>query len=188
MTAAIDPDQVQSELHRFPEATSLPLVVYHAVFVATGQGAGEVAAESYEVLFARNGWGGAWRDDIYRYHHFHATQHEVLGIARGQASVRFNGEDGPLVDVRAGDVVVIPAGVSHCSEDASDNLMVVGAYPDSGIVDIQRGTPGRKPDMRAKIGKVALPPADPVFGRQGPLTRYWSQRITSPARDAPGPD
>ena len=95
MTAAIDPDQVQSELHRFPEATSLPLVVYHAVFVATGQGAGEVAAESYEALFARNGWGGAWRDGIYRYHHFHATQHEVLGIARGQASVRFNGEDGP---------------------------------------------------------------------------------------------
>ena len=172
MTAPIDSDQVQSELHRFPEVTRFPLVVYHAV-VATD---GEDAAELYEELFARHGWGGGWRNGIYGYHHFHANQHEVLGIAGGRASVRFGGEKGPLVEVRAGDVVVVPAGVSHCRERASEDLLVVGAYPGGKSPDIHRGTPDDNPQARRKIGQAGLPAADPVFGRQGPLIRYWSDR------------
>jgi uncharacterized protein YjlB len=184
MTASINADQVQSELHRFPETTSLPLIVYRGVLSAEG----EVAAELYEQLFTRNGWSGGWRDGIYPYHHFHANQHEVLGIARGRASVRFGGQKGALVAVRAGDVVVVPAGVSHCRERGSEDLLVVGAYPGGKAPDIHRGTPGDKPEVREKIGKAGLPPADPVFGRQGPLIRYWSQRVSTAAHDAPKPD
>jgi uncharacterized protein YjlB len=184
MTAAIDTDHVHSELHRFPEVTNLPLIVYHAVLAAEG----EEAAELYEHLFARHGWSGGWRDGIYAYHHFHATQHEVLGIARGQAAVRFGGEKGPLVEVRAGDVVVVPAGVSHCREQGTKDLLVVGAYPAGQAPDISRGTPEGKPEARSKIAQAGLPPSDPVFGRQGPLVRYWSQRISTPAHDAPQPD
>jgi uncharacterized protein YjlB len=184
MTTPIDADQVQSELHRFPETTGLPLIVYHAVLGAEG----EVAAELYEGLFARHGWSAGWRDGIYGYHHFHANQHEVLGIARGRASVRFGGEKGPLVEVRAGDVVIVPAGVSHCRERESDDLLVVGAYPGGRSPDMHRGTPQDKPEIRRKISAAGLPAADPVFGRQGPLIRYWSQRISTPAHDAPQPD
>ncbi|GLR96635.1 uncharacterized protein YjlB [Bradyrhizobium liaoningense] len=50
--------------------------------------------ETIEDLFERNGWGGTWRNGVYDYLHYHATVHEVLGVARGSASVRFGGDHG----------------------------------------------------------------------------------------------
>jgi len=82
-------------------------------------------------LFAGHQWGNSWRNGIYNYHHFHATTHEVLGIIRGHASVRFGGEQGVMLEVSAGDVVVIPAGVGHKKEGSSADLQVVGAYPEN---------------------------------------------------------
>src|SRR5262245_18872215 len=102
----------EAELYRVTAATPLPLVVYRGVCK------GLDAAAQFERLFAGNGWAGGWRNGIYAYHHFHSTAHEVLGIAAGTAKVRFGGEAGAVVEVRAGDVVVIPAGVSHCNEGA----------------------------------------------------------------------
>jgi uncharacterized protein YjlB len=158
------------ELHRFPEATDLPLILYRATLAEEGK----ARAKSFEQLFARNGWPGAWRNGIYPYHHFHATAHEVLGIAAGQAAVRFGGPEGPVVEVRAGDVVVIPAGVSHCNEGSSADLLVVGSYPKGQYPDINKGTPGDDARFREKLEKVALPAADPVHGAEGPLLRYWA--------------
>ena len=159
--------QTKPELHRFPEATDLPLILYR------GAVAPESGAKAYERLFDENGWPGAWRNGIYPYHHFHATAHEVLGIAAGQASVRFGGESGPVVEVRAGDVVVIPAGVAHCNLGSSPDLLVVGAYPGGRHPDLNKGTPADHPKARAKLEKVALPEADPVYGPGGPLLRHW---------------
>src|SRR6478752_10301959 len=88
------------ELHRFPKATDLPLILYRGAIAEEGK----AAAKAFEQLFARNDWPGAWRNGIYPYHHFHATAHEVLGIAAGRATVRFGGPEGPVVAVRAGDV------------------------------------------------------------------------------------
>ena len=160
------------ELHRIPEATDLPLILYRAAIAEQGK----AAAKAFEQLFARNGWPGAWRNGIYHYHHFHATAHEVLGIAAGQAFVRFGGEEGPLVEVRAGDVVVIPAGVSHCNEGASEDLLVVGSYPDGQRPDLNKDTPGQNAKLREKLGKVALPAADPVHGPEGTLLRHWGAK------------
>ena len=75
--------------------------------------------------------------------------------------------------LRAGDVVVVPAGVAHKSEAASPDLVVVGAYP-----------PGQGPDMRtpgaadhegavARVAAVPLPQRDPVYGMDGPLLDRW---------------
>jgi uncharacterized protein YjlB len=67
-------------------------------------------AAVFEELFESRGWGHSWRDGIYDYVHYHSSIHEVLGIARGSARVRFGGAKGRALNVRAGDVAILPAG------------------------------------------------------------------------------
>ena len=152
-----------------PNNPRLPLVHYHGVV------GGDDLAATFEEAFARNGWGGAWRDGIYTYHHYHSTAHEVLGIARGRAKVRLGGEGGITVEIRAGDMIVIPAGVGHNNEGASADLLVVGAYPEGQAPDLCTGKPDEHARALETIGSVALPSADPLFGAKGPLVREWSR-------------
>jgi len=146
----------------------LPLLIYRDVLSRGSDPAG-----ACEDLFARNGWTGAWRNGIYDYDHFHATMHEVLGIVRGRVKARFGGEGGVEAELRAGDVVVIPAGVAHKNLGASKDLLVVGAYPGGGDGDDDIHT--KKDGAAAKAERVPVPPADPVFGRQGPLREKWDE-------------
>jgi uncharacterized protein YjlB len=144
----------------------LPVLVYHDLGIAAD------AAEC-EALFARNGWLGAWRDGIFSFHHFHSTAHEVLGIVGGSAAVVLGGPRGRRFEVQRGDVLVLPAGTGHCNAGSSSDLLVVGAYPEGMPWDIRRGDPGEHDEALANIGAVPLPGADPVKGRDGPLTRLW---------------
>lgn len=151
-----------------PNNPSLPLMVYRGV-LETGPG----CAAACEALFAANDWRGAWRNGIYAHHHYHSTAHEVLGIAAGSVRVQLGGEGGTTVELRAGDVVVIPAGVAHKNEGASPDLLVVGAYPGGQSPDIcSPATQERGPALR-NIGAVALPTCDPVYGKAGPLLQRW---------------
>jgi uncharacterized protein YjlB len=159
-----------TEFHHVTQATALPLVVHRAALET-----GADAAERCEALFQRNGWGDGWRAGVYPYHHFHAETHEVLGIVSGEAKVRFGGAAGPLVGIAAGDVVVIPAGVSHKNEGASRDFLAVGAYPRGRRPDMNRGTPEEEPNAAGRIRRVPLPGADPVFGAKGPLIELWSK-------------
>jgi uncharacterized protein YjlB len=152
-----------------PNNAALPLIVYRGVLPPSG----DVAA-NFEKLFARNGWSGGWRNGIFAYHHYHSTAHEVLGIANGEARVRFGGDKGESVDMRKGDVVVVPAGVGHKRESASADLVVVGAYPEGRRPDLNTGKSGERPNVLANIASVPLPAADPVFGPDGPLTKHWT--------------
>ena len=154
---------------KIPNNPRLPLVHYHGVLQGTD------LAAAFEEAFARNGWGGGWRDGIYTYHHYHSTAHEVLGIARGRAKVRLGGEGGVTVEISAGDMIVIPAGVGHKNEGASGDLLVVGAYPDGQEPDLCTGKPGEHARAVESIASVAAPSADPLFGRNGPLVREWSK-------------
>jgi uncharacterized protein YjlB len=153
---------------RTPNNQRLPLVIYRGA-LPLGDSDPAMACEG---LFARHGWGAAWRDGIYDYHHFHTTTHEVLGIVAGTARVRFGGENGQSVTLHEGDVVVIPAGIGHRREEASDDLLVVGAYPGGFEFDI--GTP-REDHAKAlaAMRRVPLPAEDPVYGAKGPLLEYW---------------
>lgn len=146
----------------------LPLLVYRQVLPAEGD-----AASAFETLFARHGWGGGWRNGIFSYDHFHATTHEVLGIARGRVRVRFGGDKGIEAEVSAGDVVVVPAGVAHRNLRASRDLLVVGAYPDGRNPDRNTGTPDQSPLAVAEIRRVPMLGADPVYGQEGPLRERW---------------
>ena len=154
---------------RIPNNRDLPLLVYRGVLDLRGKD----PAAGCERLFARNGWTGAWRDGIYPYDHFHAMRHEVLGIVRGHARVRFGGEAGLMVELDAGDVVAIPAGVGHRNLGASPDLLVVGAYPDGGEPDICTGTAREHAHALDSVPNVPAPDRDPVFGDAGPLVERW---------------
>ncbi len=144
----------------------LPLLVYRDAVPADAAG--------IERLFAANHWPPAWRGGVHPFHHFHSTAHEVLGVARGEAAVLFGGPGGTVLTVRAGDVVVIPAGVAHCNQGQSDDLLIVGAYPDNGPrPDLRRGKPAEHDAARRAVGAVKLPPADPVEGVGGALDDLW---------------
>jgi uncharacterized protein YjlB len=147
---------------------TLPLVVYRGALHDSGD-----RAAACEAMFARHAWPDAWRNGIHGHHHYHSTAHEVLGIARGSARVRLGGENGQTVDLAAGDVVVIPAGVAHKREAASGDLLVIGAYPRGQHPDTCRAEPAGHASAVANIAAVKLPDADPVTGRAAPLLDRW---------------
>jgi uncharacterized protein YjlB len=151
-----------------PNNPRLPLIVYRGVLETGGDAPASCAA-----LFDRNGWTGAWKNGVYTHHHYHSSAHEVLGISAGWVRVRLGGENGQTVELRAGDVVVIPAGVAHKNEGASPDLLVVGAYPRGQTPDMR--SPGTTDPARAlpRIAAVPLPEGDPVYGISGPLLERW---------------
>jgi uncharacterized protein YjlB len=153
-----------------PNNPDLPFVVYKNAVAL------EVAADPaavFEALFAANGWGDSWRNGIYDFLHYHSRIHEVLGIARGRARVRFGGDHGKELDLAAGDVAVLPAGTGHQRLMASEDYLVVGAYPAAGTYDECRGKAEEHARALKTIPRVAKPKADPVYGRDGPLMDLW---------------
>jgi uncharacterized protein YjlB len=167
-------EELAIETYRFaddgtvPNNPALPLVVYRGALAESSDRAADC-----ERLFARNGWPDAWRNGIYAHHHYHSTAHEVLGIAAGTARVRLGGEAGQSVELRAGDVVVIPAGVAHKRESASPDLLVIGAYPRGQNPDLCRAEAAAHDRALGHIAAVPLPGADPVTGRPDPLLECW---------------
>src|SRR3979411_1682619 len=64
--------------------------------------------KTIEGLFGANGWGAVWRNGVYDYLHYHSTVHEVLGVARGNAVVRFGGDNGTELALAAGELAIPP--------------------------------------------------------------------------------
>jgi uncharacterized protein YjlB len=147
----------------------LPLLVYKSA-IDTDVRDPEAAIEA---VFGDNGWGQMWRNGIFDYQHYHATVHEVLGVARGRALVLFGGEQGEAIEITAGDVAVLPAGTGHKRVFASHDLSVVGAYPPGPQMHVTRPTPDNYRKALTLIPKVKLPVSDPVYGADGPLVRMW---------------
>ena len=87
--------------------------------------------------------------------------------------MRLGGESGQSVELRAGDVVVIPAGVAHKRESATSDLLVIGSYPRGQSPDHCRAEPGIHDAAIGRIARVPLPAADPVTGGAGPLLECW---------------
>jgi uncharacterized protein YjlB len=174
MVKARDP-----ELYRFeddgktPNNARLPVMVYRDVIRAER---GRDPAAVCEDLFHAHGWGDSWRNGIYPFLHFHTGAHEVLGIACGEAEVQLGGDKGSTVTVKSGDVVVLPAGTGHRRISASDDLLVVGAYPSSSALDQHRPGEIDHRDAVARIARVPTPAQDPVYGSDGPLTQLWAQK------------
>jgi uncharacterized protein YjlB len=125
-----------------------------------------------DTLFDGNGWARSWRDTVYDFVHYHSQIHEVLGVARGTAKIECGGVKGRIVNVKAGDVLVLPAGTGHRLIESSRNFLVVGAYPEDGTYD-EITDSRERPEAIKRIHKVGKPKHDPVYGLSGPLTQLW---------------
>lgn len=155
-----------------PNHPRWPLMIYRG---AIDLGAGHDPAAAIEDLFEANGWRDTWRDGIYDYVHYHSRIHEVLGIARAKGRVRFGGKKGRTFTLKAGDVVVLPAGTGHQCLFADDDFLVIGAYPPAGTYDECTAVEDRPRSLKS-IPKVPVPRKDPVYGADGPLAKLWKKQ------------
>ena len=177
-----------------PNNETLPLIVYRAA-VDVG---GDEPESVLERTFGENDWGDGFRGDTYPFPHYHSAAHEVVGCARGKARLQFGGPRGPVVDVKAGDAVLIPAGVVHCRLDDAPGYASVGAYPPGqspdlcvsseadaeaarqrdDTSDLELKVVGRNelPGTKASIAGTALPATDPIAGPDGPVATLWLKR------------
>ena len=155
-----------------PNNPKLPFIHYRSPVALPETGD---PAAVFETLFEGNGWGSSWRNGIYDYVHYHSATHEVLGVARGEARVRFGGNRGKIFELGAGDVAVLPAGTGHQCLSASKDLLVVGAYPAGGKYDECTGSSQEHARALQSIPKVPLPDKDPVYGASGPLIQAWKR-------------
>ena len=146
----------------------LPLLLYRN---ALSNG---VNARNLQKQFAANNWTNSWDNGVYPFHHYHSTSHEVLGIYSGSALLHLGGEKGEKLSVKAGDVIVIPAGVGHKNLGASNDFGVVGAYPDGRDWDLLKGEHGERPKADKNIAALPIPDFDPILGKKDGLRKLWN--------------
>jgi uncharacterized protein YjlB len=148
-----------------------PVIIYHNAFGGDAPG----AADFLEERFAENGWSNAFRWRIYDYHHYHTNTHEVLGVFAGNALLQLGGPNGEKLQVRSGDIIVLPAGTGHISLSHSDDFAVVGAYPNGTQPDLKKISDERPKGLREKVDAVPVPKFDPLYGDDESMMRsFWN--------------
>ena len=93
--------------------------------------------------------------------------------------VELFGRGGTRVRVETGDVIVLPAGVSHSMVGNSDDILMVGGYPGGPRLGQYPGGPhhrGDPPGRRQADHDAADPGRDPVTGE--PI-REWIEAPSS---------
>jgi len=153
----------------FPNNTRLDLCILKQAFSPDTANLAEVI----EHCFQQNRWPPAWRNGLYDMHHYHSSAHEALGVYSGWVDACFGGPGGRVQTATVGDVIIIPAGVSHKNMGQSADFRIVGAYPEGQRVNMMYGQPGERPRVDKEIQQVALPQTDPVNGSDGPLLKIW---------------
>lgn len=124
------------------------------------------SAKEVETHFAKNGWFNYWVNGVYSFHHFHAEAHEVLACLSGSATLCLGGPEGMEVEIKAGDVVLLPAGVGHQNVTSSPDFRIAGAYPSGQSPDLRRGTVDEWDEVIHKISETPIWEKDPVTGDQ----------------------
>ncbi len=97
----------------------------------------------------------------------------MLGCARGWVKVQLGGPDGIPFQFKAGDVVLLPAGVAHRRLDSSADYLIIGSYPAGQTSDLKRGEPAAYQAAKDAIAQVPLPENDPVMGANGAVQQVW---------------
>ena len=150
----------------------LPVLIYRNVL--QGKNSEDFMTETIEA----NGWlkGGTFKH--YPTHHFHSVTHECYAAFQGSSRMLLgrgplDDRDGSVeVDVQAGDIIVLPAGVSHSNLESKDGYSYVGLYPKGSPHYDNNWCKADSNETAAKAANaraVPLPDFDPIYGRNGPL-------------------
>src|SRR3954452_25437258 len=131
----VQPEQLHFEDDGVYPGSVLPVLLYRAAITVEAHDRASV----FDRAFAQNDWRNSWRNGVYSFAHYHSTAHEVLGVYDGRATLQLGGEHGQTVEVRSGDVILIPAGLAHPNIHASPHSSAVGACPDARACDLLRG-------------------------------------------------
>jgi uncharacterized protein YjlB len=148
---------------------SKPLIIYHSAFSPS-----DASADQIESHLLKTGVvTPQWRYTMYDTTHFHSTTHEVLCVTAGRAKLCFGGEHNPgRVEpvVKRGDVIVVPAGVSHrlLQSIDPDPFMMVGSYPNGESWDMCYGNQDEESKI-SNIKNLSWFNKDPIYGDQGPV-------------------
>lgn len=152
-----------------------PVIIYHHGFTLEGK----PAADFLESRFAENSWSNAFRWRVYDFHHYHTNTHEVLGVYSGNALLQLGGPKGEKLQVRPGDVIVLPAGTGHISLSNSDDFGVVGAYPNGVEPDLIKLEDERPDSVAEKVDVIPIPQKDPFYGNSdNGLISSWNERVS----------
>ncbi|RFU67320.1 hypothetical protein D0469_15630 [Peribacillus saganii] len=151
-----------------PNNEHFPVIVYEGIFSDN--------PNEIEAAFNRHNWLGSWTGDIYDFHHYHSNAHEVLGVKSGHAIVLFGGDEGETLELKAGDVIVLPAGTGHMKIGSNPDFEVVGAYPEGRSPNLIKRDPGARAQALPEIKNVPVPNTDPVYGESGPLIQKWKNK------------
>jgi uncharacterized protein YjlB len=151
-----------------PNNPALPALILHEALPA------DAGPNAVRALLEGNGWGGSWTYTVFPYHHYHDDAHEVLAVTGGWADLVIGGVHGRTIRVQAGDVLVLPAGTGHCRKADGDGFEVCGAYPrGQEHPNILRPEEADHDRSAERIAQLPLPQTDPIYGRDGPVTRHW---------------
>lgn len=149
-----------------PNNPSLEVILYPGAF--------EKKPEEIETVFNNHDWTNSWTGGVFDYHHYHSNTHEVLGVRSGTATLQIGGEQGEVLRVAVGDVVLLPAGTGHKKLEASEDFKIVGGYPGGVSYNLKTGESGERPYVLEDIQNTPLPKMDPVYGNEGPVIEKWS--------------
>lgn len=158
-------DVVKTELYRstpqgFLPNSRLPLIVYRGAVPGGG-------TDAVRDRFRQHDWLNNWEyPGVYEYAHFHSTTHECLGCATGWMELEMFA-DGTKLRVEQGDVLVLPAGVSHEMTGHSDDIMMIGGYPGGADWDNMQHAHLTQATFRTAMKRIMMltvPARDPVTG------------------------
>jgi len=130
-----------------------------------------------EELIRANDWHPTWHNSMGMIpnHHFHAEAHEIIVINSGELDCQLGGHDGARTTLRAGDAVVIPAGVGHLGVGFTEDLRVTGGFPAGYcFLDFRLGYADEYYELAERASLIPVPAKDPFFGAQGHLPKIWN--------------
>lgn len=135
-----------------------PVIVLSQVFE------GEGLKEFFIDTFSKNNWTNNWLDIVQTKDHYHSTTHEILGICEGEVHLKIGGEQGKILRLKAGDAIIIPAGVGHFSVDNSAEYLVAGGYPEGEDWDMIYNEKDKYKAAKQNIKTLLMPKKHPITG------------------------
>ncbi|KAH4067028.1 hypothetical protein HBH70_067570 [Parastagonospora nodorum] len=158
----------------------LPALVYRNVLPTP------YTSESAKQFCESHGWEKRGEWGTITNAHFHPNTHECYAIIQGSSRLVLGrprpidgveGKGGVEFDVSTGDVVVVPAGVSHRSLTSEGGYRYIGVYPETAPKWRNLYCRGEEEieNLKKEIRAVGVPEQDPVYGVDGPLVRIWRE-------------